>query len=242
MIDFHCHLLPGLDDGPENIDESVEMAIALQKAGFTTVYCTPHLMKGVYEANNEEVHASLDALQARLNKKNIGLQLFPGREHYLDEFLFDYLKNPMPLGNTNFIMLEIPRNIQLEVIKETCFRIKIGGFIPMIAHPERGDFFTMLQKQAKTRIHFFKTEQKTEKSELSTYLTDLGCAFQGNLGSFIGLYGSKAQKRANSLKKMAVYTHFGTDAHSLQAMTLLNLSSVGVKSGEFSRGVGGGHK
>jgi protein-tyrosine phosphatase len=202
------------------------MAIALQKAGFTTVYCTPHLMKGVYEANNEEVHASLNALQAKLNKKNIGLQLFPGREHYLDEFLFDYLKNPMPLGNTNLIMLEIPRNIQPKVIKETCFRIKLGGFIPMIAHPERGDFFTMLQKQAKTMFHFFKADQKTEKSELSIYLTDLDCAFQGNFGSFIGLYGSEAQKRANSLKKMEVYTHFGTDAHSLQGITHLDFPQL----------------
>jgi protein-tyrosine phosphatase len=242
MIDFHCHILPGLDDGPAHIDESVAMAAVLRDAGFRTIYCTPHLMKGVYEASNEEVHASLDALQASLNKENIGLQLFPGREHYLDEFLFDYLKKPMPLGNTNLIMLEIPGNISPEFIKETCFRITCSGFIPMIAHPERCNFSTMLQKQMKTRLHFFKAERTTEKSELSTYLTDLGCAFQGNLGSFIGLYGSEAQKIANSLKKMEVYTHFGTDAHSLQTMTLLNLSSVGAKYGEFSRGVGSGHK
>jgi tyrosine-protein phosphatase YwqE len=84
----------------------------------------------------------------------------------------------------------------------------------------------MLQKQAKTRFPFFKAERTTEKSELSNYLTDIGCAFQGNLGSFIGLYGHKAQERANSLKKMDVYTHFGTDAHSLQTITLLNLSSI----------------
>jgi protein-tyrosine phosphatase len=226
MIDYHCHLLPGLDDGPETIDESVEMAAALQKAGFTTVYCTPHLIKNVYDANNEAVKATLIALQTRLNNENVALQLFPGREYYLDEFIFEYLKNPLPLGETNIIMLEIPSRIPQEIIKETCFQIARGGFIPMIAHPERGDFFTMLQKQVKTRFHFLKADQKTEKSELSIYLTDLGCAFQGNFGSFIGLYGSEAQKRANSLKKMEVYTHFGTDAHSLQGITRLNFPQL----------------
>jgi protein-tyrosine phosphatase len=238
MIDFHCHLLPGLDDGPDNIDESVEMAIALQKAGFTNVYCTPHLIRGVYEANNEEVHASLDALQTRLNKNNIGLRLFPGREHYLDEFLFDYLKNPMPLGKTNFIMLEIPRHIPLEVIKETCFRIKLGGFIPMIAHPERCRLFAMPQKQTSSLFGFLGSKRKTSGSKtkgtsLIEYLKDIGCAFQGNLGSFDALYGQEVQQTATDLKKNEVFTHFGTDAHSLQGITCLNFPQLAkVHEGE----------
>jgi protein-tyrosine phosphatase len=221
MIDYHCHLLPGIDDGPATTDEAVEMAAALQRAGYSMVYCTPHLIKSVYEASNEDVKTTLVALQKRLNNENIGLQLLPGREHYLDEFLLDYLKDPLPLGNTKFIMLEIPRHIPQEFIKETFFRITCNGFIPMIAHPERGDFLNMLQKQANTRLPFFKAERKTENSELLNYLIDLGCAFQGNLGSFLGLYGPQAQKTANILKKMEVYTHFGTDLHSRSGIKYL---------------------
>ena len=221
MIDYHCHLLPGLDDGPETIDDSVEMAAALQKAGYSMVYCTPHMMKSLYEADNQAVRASLVALQTRLNNENIDLQPLPGREYYLDEFLFEYLKNPLPLGETNLIMMEISSHLPLEFIKETCFRIKCSGFIPMIAHPERGDLFTMPQKQTNDRLRFFKAERKTEKSELLTYLIDLGCAFQGNLGSFLGLYGQQAQKTANSLKRMEVYTHFGTDLHSRDGIKYL---------------------
>ena len=221
MIDFHCHLLPGLDDGPKTIDESVEMAAALQKAGFTTVYCTPHLIKSVYDANNEAVKATLVALQTRLNNENIALQLFPGREYYLDEFIFEYLKNPLPLGETNIIMLEIPSRIPQEIIKETCFQIARGGFIPMIAHPERGDFFTMLQNRAKVGFNFLNPEKKNESSELLNYLIDLGCSFQGNFGSFLGIYGHQAKKTANILKKMEVYTHFGTDLHSRNGIKYL---------------------
>jgi protein-tyrosine phosphatase len=220
MIDFHCHILPGLDDGPTTIEESIEMATALQKAGFAAVYCTPHLIKSLYEANNESVRASLVALQARLNNENIGIELFPGREYYLDEFLPEYLKDPLPLGKTNFIMLEIPTNMPLEYIKETCFLIKRRGFIPMIAHPERCDMFGIPQKREKSWFRFTnsqriaKDSKPTESSILIEYLKDIGCAFQGNFGSFIGLYGSQAQRTANNLRKMEVYTHFGTDLHS----------------------------
>ncbi len=221
MIDFHCHLLPGLDDGSATIDEAIEMAVALQKAGFITVYCTPHFIKSVYEANNEEIRESLNALQTRLKNENINLQLLAGREYYLDEFLLDYLKNPLPLGDTNMIMLEIPRYIPPELVKETCYRIKCSGFIPMIAHPERCDLFSMLPKKENSGFRFLKTEIKNESSNLLPYLVDLGCAFQGNLGSFNGYYGPHVQKTANSLKKMAVYTHFGTDLHSSNGIKYL---------------------
>jgi len=207
MIDFHCHILPDLDDGPQTIDESVEMSAALCKSGFTGVYCTPHLIKSVYEANNDLVLDSLAALQTRLNNENINLQLFPGREYYLDEFLAGYLENPLPLGDTNFIMMEIPIHISAELIKDACFQIKRRGFIPMIAHPERCSIFSTSRKKEKSRFKFTDSQRNPpnskqyESSRLIEYLKDIGCAFQGNLGSFLGLYGSQAQKTANDLKK-----------------------------------------
>ncbi|MGA3281561.1 MAG: CpsB/CapC family capsule biosynthesis tyrosine phosphatase [Smithella sp.] len=222
MIDFHCHLLPGLDDGPATINEAVEMAAALRKAGYTTIYCTPHLIKSIYEANNEEVKISLDVLQTRLNNENIDLQLICGREYYLDEFLFDYLINPLPLGETNFILLEIPGNIQLKLIKETCFRIKRSGFTPMIAHPERGNIFVVTGNHTKDRFNFLNSDRKTESMKLLDYLISLDCSFQGNLGSFLGIYGPQAQMTANSLQKMEVYTHFGTDLHSRDGIKYLD--------------------
>ena len=220
MYDFHCHILPGLDDGPKTIDESVEMAAALCKAGFTGVYCTPHLIKSLYEAGNESVMALLVALQTRLNNENISLELFPGREYYLDEFLSGYLENPLPLGETDFIMLEIPIHISPELIKDACYLIKRRGFIPMIAHPERCNIFSTPQQKEKSWFKFTnsqrndKNSKQYKSSRLVEYLKDIGCAFQGDFGSFIGLYGERAQKTANTLRKMEVYTHFGTDLHS----------------------------
>jgi protein-tyrosine phosphatase len=210
------------------------MAAALWDAGFRTIYCTPHLIKGCFEADNQNVLSSVSTLQTRLNAENIELEILPGREYYLDEFLGNYLKDPLPLGKTHYIMVEIPNNTPAKYVKETFFRIKCGGFIPMIAHPERCRLFAVIQKQTTSRFWFSGSKRKTSDSKIKEpvlidYLKDIDCAFQGNLGSFDGLYGSEVQQTADYLKKNKVYTHFGTDAHSLHAITLLNLSSVGAK-------------
>lgn len=222
MIDFHCHLLHGVDDGPEKIEESVEMAVALQKAGFSAVYCTPHMMKGVYEADNARVAASLQELRQRLTGENIGLSLLAGREYYLDEFIFEHLKNPLPLEGTGFIMLEIPGNIPPDFIKQACFRINRSGFTPMIAHPERGSGFSNPEKNAKGGFHFFNADEKQESADVLNYLIELGCAFQGNYGSFLGIYGPQPQKTAQLFKKRGLYTHFGTDLHSREGIKFLS--------------------
>lgn len=232
MIDYHCHLLPGIDDGPKDIDESVAMAAALHKAGFRKIYCTPHLIKGCYDADNRSVLSSVLTLQKRLISENIKVEILPGREYHLDEFLGSYLKHPLPLGKTNYIMVEIPNYASARYVKEACFLIKCGGFIPMIAHPERCRLFAVHQKR-KTSLFGFSVSKSeisdgvAKKIELISYLQNIGCAFQGNIGSFIGLYGYMAQKMANSLKKMDVYTHFGTDAHSLNVlMYMKDLKSI----------------
>jgi protein-tyrosine phosphatase len=227
MIDYHCHLLPALDDGPKDIEESLAMAATLLKAGFRKIYCTPHLMKGFHDADNQAVLSAVITMQKRLNAENIKVEILPGREYYLDEFLGSYLKHPLPLGKTKYIMIEIPNYAPERFVKEACFRIKCGGFIPMIAHPERCQLFAFHQKRKTSLFDFSGSKNKTsevaaKKTGLINYLQDIGCAFQGNIGSFNALYGPDVQQTANDLKKNKVFTHFGTDAHSLQGVISLN--------------------
>jgi len=150
MYDFHSHILPGIDDGPADIDESVAMATALHDAGFKTIYCTPHLMKGCFEADNQAVILAASTLQARLHKENIEMEILPGREYYLDEFLDGYLKDPLPLGKTKYIMIEIPNNATAEYVKENSSpssQIAVLGSEPEIyfyahRHPATGYIYT----------------------------------------------------------------------------------------------------
>lgn len=229
MIDYHCHLLCGLDDGPKDIDESVAMAAALQKTGFKTIYCTPHQMKGRYDADNKDVLSAVSVLRKKLSEENIKLEIFPGREYYLDEFLGNYLKNPLPLGNTKYIMIEFPNFAPIKFVKEFCFRIKCGGFIPMIAHPERCRLFAVHLKSKTSIFSLSGSKSKNsdsiaKKTELINYLKDIGCAFQCNISSINALYGQAVQETAMYLKKNKVCTHFGTDAHSLKDINRLKLS------------------
>jgi len=160
MIDFHCHLLYGVDDGPEEIDESVEMAFALQRAGFTAVYCTPHLMKGVHDTEHQKCMDVLETLRQKLIEEKIALQLYLGREYYLDEFIFEHLKNPLPLEETKYILLEIPDNIPYKFVKQACFEIRRHGFIPMIAHPERGRLFELLEQNERKETNRLNPDKK----------------------------------------------------------------------------------
>ncbi|MDD4192807.1 MAG: hypothetical protein PHI28_15835 [Mangrovibacterium sp.] len=220
MIDFHCHLLFGVDDGPKDIRESVEMADALAQAGFTTVYCTPHLMKGVFDVDNQGCISVAETLRKKFASENIDLRLCLGREYYLDEFIFDYLKNPLPLEGTKFILLEIPDNLPQKLIKQVCFQIKRAGFVPMIAHPERSRIFSLIG-QSDQRDLKNNTDCVSYDIELLRYLQDIGCAFQGDYGSFLGLYGPQPQKTSASLKKNGLYTHYGTDLHSREGIRYL---------------------
>ena len=226
MFDYHCHILPKIDDGPERMEEAIEMAAALRKTGYDTVYCTPHLIKGSYEADNKDVKALVKELQKKALAKKINISFIPGREYYLDEYLFDYLQDPLPMGETNYIMVEIPNHIPRSFAKDACFRIKQMGFIPMIAHPERNKLFYRSQRKKslseKLLGLFFKDDGLSAKEiTLLNYLKNIGCAFQANLGSFIGWYGERACMTAEYLKKKNVYTHYGTDTHSLNAVKLL---------------------
>jgi len=196
------------------------MAAALRDAGFTKVYCTSHLIKGSFEADNQTVKAAVSDLQARLSAENIDLEILTGREYYLDEYLLDNLEDPVTMGETQYVMIEIPGHALAEFVKETLFRIKRSHLIPMIAHPERCGLLTIPQKRdTSSWLRFAKPKHripgaKPYEPTLLDYLKDIGCAFQGNLGSFAGWYGPDVLKSAKYLQQRNIYTHFGTDAHS----------------------------
>jgi len=234
--DWHCHLLPGIDDGPQTWEEAVVMARGLREAGFNRVYCTPHLMRGAFEADRETVDATRHTLQTRLRREGIELELMPGREYYLDEYFPEYLRTSLPLGETSFLMMEIPAIASPDLVKDACYAIHRQGLIPMIAHPERCRLFALPKRPARpdpgdscydrsflprlwSRIR--PSESKRYAEQLVRYLQELDCAFQGNLLSFAGRYGDEVCTSARRLQRAGVFTHFGTDLHSAAGLEFL---------------------
>lgn len=226
MIDWHCHLLPALDDGPASVTEAVELATALHAAGFHTVHCTPHYIRGFHDVDNEHVLEAIRQMQGHLQQRGIPLRLLQGREYYLDEFFPDVFADPLTLGESRLLLVEIPPHADADFVRKSLFRSVSAGFTPLIAHPERcrlldppeareaniSGFFGIFRRPLPAERRQPAADER--RSSLLQYLRDIGCVFQGNLGSFVGLYGEGVRKVAMAHLASGLYSHFGSDAHS----------------------------
>ena len=228
MIDWHCHILPGVDDGSRNIEQSLAMAGFLATHGFTEVHCTPHLIRGCFEASNADVRLRIKELQQLVSANNIPLTLLAGREYFLDEYLLTYLEEPLPLGDSRQILVEIPPRTTDDMVRQVLYQVVRSGFTPVIAHPERCHLLELKSEPTASR-GFFASIKRTltgardssQYQELSDstgnllldYLRDLGCCFQGNLGSFNGFYGGQVKAIAETMKLKGIYDRYGSDLH-----------------------------
>jgi len=186
-------------------------------AGFTTICCTPHMIKGVYEQSAPEIKSRTEQLQQQLTANSIELKLIAGAEYYLDEYLPKLLDDPLPLGATQQLLIEIPGHAQIEYVKEICSKIKCSGFTPLIAHPERCSLLELKSDDpAKKSLwgSIFNSKLRTQNSELLDHLRTIGCKFQGNLGSFAGIYGNIVRDKAICFLQNGLYDCFGSDAHT----------------------------
>jgi protein-tyrosine phosphatase len=206
------------------------MARTLRSAGFTTICCTPHLIKGVYENSAAEIKRRTGQLQQQLTANAIDLKLLAGAEYYLDEYLPKFLEDPLPLGDTQLLLIEIPGHAPIESVKETCFRITCSGYTPLIAHPERCSILELKAgEQTKKSLwrSFFNSPTTTQNAELLYYLKEIGCRFQGDLGSFTGMYGNRTRDKAIRFLQNGLYDCFGSDAHTqVRLGEMLRLCSV----------------
>jgi protein-tyrosine phosphatase len=146
-------------------------------------------------------------------------------EYYLDEYFPQALDDPQPLGATSFLLVEAPSQADPALVRENIHQAVRYGFVPLFAHPERTLFLdpTPAGEGAWTRLgralRFFSSPPSSSPtvfppdSELG-YLREMGCLFQGNLGSFAGVYGSRVRQRAAAMHRAGLYRCFGSDGHS----------------------------
>jgi protein-tyrosine phosphatase len=193
--DLHCHLLFGLDDGARSLEDSLEMARVLVELGFAGCAPSPHA-RAEY-ATREVALARLSEVQAALSRQNIPLQLLPNAENaFLEpQFLQALDEGTLRcLGTGKVVLIEAPYASPLPSLSDFIFRLKLKGYSPLIAHPER----------------CLEFERKGRAAEV----VQAGASLQLDVGALIGRYGGTAKKLAQSFLGDGLYAVAATDLHS----------------------------
>lgn len=234
-IDWHSHLLPNLDDGSGSLEESLAIARQLVDCGFKEVYCTPHCLPGLYANGADSVRRAVFELQHELSVENISLKIHAGMEYYIDEFFPAQWPEILPLGETKYLLVETSPHAEPDKIKEALFEIRRQGFTPLLAHPERYPclFLPPKKKSGNSWIRYFSGRRtdmpcKPQMQPLVNDLLNMGCLFQGNLGSFAGIYGSEVKAQAFLLLEAGAYFCYGSDAH--RAKNLARIVGRGLEN------------
>jgi protein-tyrosine phosphatase len=138
-IDLHCHLLPGLDDGAPDLETSREMLEALRDLGFTEVCATPHQRNGLFIPPAEAIDSALAQLRDEVRKNYAPMQIRRGAENYWDEVFLQRLRGhtvPCYDGQRAFLFEVNPVTLPPR-LEEALFELRVGGQLPVMAHPER---------------------------------------------------------------------------------------------------------
>lgn len=196
-VDCHCHILPGLDDGAQTLEDSVFLAGKLVEWGYRRAVCTSH-SSFLYRNTPSSVKAACELLQAELNRCGIPLELVPSMEYRFIPETWPDVKagNWLLPWEGNHILIELPIHDPTKIgnlIPLAEAKWLIGeGYQPVLAHPERYLFLQMDDYKA------FK---------------DAGVQFQRNMGTLEGMYGDEVKVRAEALQAEGMYDWLGTDLH-----------------------------
>lgn len=201
-IDFHCHILPGVDDGFQDPEKSLEQLRIYEESGMKEVWFTPHIMEDVPNETADLRHIFEDFKETYLQDCQLRnaepLRLHLAAENMLDALFERRLKanDVLPLAE-KYLLVETSIFAPPINFRGLLERIKNQGYTPILAHPERYLYMT-------------KEDYESLKSQ--------GIKFQRNLFSLNGQYGKRVQQRCRQLLKWQMYDYVGTDLHRLSRL------------------------
>ncbi|WP_047982617.1 tyrosine-protein phosphatase [Ornithinibacillus contaminans] len=220
MIDIHCHILPGIDDGPKTMVESLVMAQAAVKQGIHTIIATPHHQNGWYINTKKEIEQYIVNLNVSLQEENIPLTVLLGQETRLHANMIEELQTGVmvALNNTKYVFVEFPSGEVPSYSEQMLFDIQIAGYTPIIVHPERNS-------------------QIAEHPSILFNLVQRGALTQITAGSIVGSFGKAVQKLSHKLIESNL-THFiASDAHNTTTRKFLLQDAYKAVRSEHGTGV-----
>lgn len=198
IVDVHCHVLPGVDDGPSEEEESLAMLRLAYGQGVRKMILTPHYRRAYFETSRDAVRTAFAHLKTKAAREKIGMELLLGCEFHRDSEILDRLKedNAYVMADTSYVLLEFSQDDSYSTIRSYTMGLLNSGYRPVIAHAER--------YPAIRRMEYIRD------------LTETGAYIQINAGSILGKEGFSAKRFCRKLLKEQRVHLVGSDAHGVK--------------------------
>ncbi|WP_333600048.1 tyrosine-protein phosphatase [Flavobacterium sp.] len=216
FIDIHSHLMPGIDDGAENIEDTSKLIKGLEKVGFKKFITTPHVMGEVWNNSRTQIEEKQHSTVAALTIPNIEPRFKAAAEYMIDgEFKELFTREPLLTLKDNYVLVEISYLSPPIQLYDILFELQVAGYQPVLAHPERYNFYH----------HSLSDYKKLKK---------VGCLFQLNLLSAVGYYGERVSKISDVLIEKGLIDFLGSDVHHIRHLECLQKKIVLKNHEHFS--------
>lgn len=198
MIDLHCHLVPGIDDGATDLSVSFAMARAFVADGVTVVACTPHILPGLYPNSGPQIRDAVAYLQRALDAEGIPLRVTTGADNHVVPGMAAGLRSGhlLSLGDSRYVLVEPPHHVPPPRMEQLFFDILVAGYVPILTHPER---LTWLKQHYDSVLR----------------LAHAGVWMQITAGSLAGTFGRSARYWGERMLDEGCVHILATDAHDV---------------------------
>ena len=202
--DVHSHFIPGIDDGAPTMEASLELLRAMYELGYRKVITTPHSMADGYKNPPEVILGGLEKLRRAVKEEGLEIEVEAAAEYYLDHALQEKIISQKLLTfGTDMVLFELPFISEPTVLLNIVFEMQTQGFRPVLAHPERYQFW---------HVNMSAMEKLRDRSVL----------FQLNTIALMGAYGPAVKKQAEKIIDKGWYDLVGSDCHSMKHIEALH--------------------
>lgn len=196
MIDLHCHILPGVDDGAPDLSVALAMADASVADGIQILACTPHILPGVYHNAGPQIRSAVEQLQQHLDARGIPLRLVSGADvHIVPDFVTGLRSGHLlTLADSRYVLVEPPHHVAPPRLKDLMFQLLVADYVPILTHPER---LTWINSQYSDIVDLVRA----------------GVWMQITAGAIVGDFGRTARYWAERMLDEGLVHIVATDAH-----------------------------
>jgi protein-tyrosine phosphatase len=201
--DVHSHLIPGIDDGAQTMEESLEIIQHFHNLGYKKIITTPHVLIDYYKNTTEIILNGLEKLREAVKNAGIDIEIDASAEYYCDRELEEKIaKKDLITFGKNYILFELPFLYTPENLFNVIFELQTNGYKPILAHPERYTYY----------YGNFKKYYD---------LKDRGVLFQMNINSLTGHYSLETKKIAERMIDEGMIDLIGSDCHNMRHVQLM---------------------